>query len=357
MKITDTRAIGPGEACFLVAEIGNNHQGCVEIAKEMVLRAAWAGADAVKFQKRDVNSLLTDSGLRAPYGGPNSFGPTYGEHRKRLELDFLELAEVKTVAEDKGLVFFASVWDKPSLEGMCSLGAGPIKIPSADLTNIPLLREAAGNGIPIILSTGMSTLEEIDRAVEEILRRHSRLALLQCNSSYPCPDGETGVAVMELLKRRYGLPVGYSGHERGLGPSLAAASLGASIIERHFTLDKNMRGTDHPASLTPEEFKSLAETVRSIEASLAKDVKSVSPAERKTALKLRKSIVFARDLPAGHVLAERDLTAKCPGDGVSPLEWDKVIGARLITPATRDGRFQWDMVEASGAEELSRAAT
>ena len=347
IRLKSGREIGDGRPCFLVAEIGNNHQGDSEIARELISKAAEAGADAVKFQKRDMNALLTEQGRTAPYTGPNSFGPTYGEHRMNLELSPADIEELKLFAEKLGLVFFASVWDLPSLELLHDMDAWLIKIPSADLTNVPLLRRAAELGAPVVLSTGMSEMREIDRAVHELTTRHRHVALLHCNSSYPCPDSETGVRLMAKLKERYGLPTGYSGHEQGLGPSLAAAAHGACIIERHFTLDKKLPGTDHKASLDPEEFSELTRLVRSMEAAMIADEKCISPAERRTATKLKKSVVFTRPLPAGHVIGEDDLAAKCPGTGVSPLHWDEIIGCRLTSPVEHEQLFDWELVAAA----------
>jgi N-acetylneuraminate synthase/sialic acid synthase len=227
---------------------------------------------------------------------------------------------------------------------MHELRAHPIKVPSADLTNLPLLRKIAALGAPVILSTGMSEMREIDVAVNELTAHHDDVALLHCNSSYPCPDSETRVRAMLRLRDRYGLPTGYSGHEKGLGPSLAAAALGACIVERHFTLDKTLSGTDHKASLVPEEFAELARTVRSMEAAMLTDEKLISPAERSTATKLRKSVVFARPLSAGHLIREKDIRTKCPGTGVSPLHWDEIIGTRLCEPVEADQLFSWELV-------------
>lgn len=356
------KRIGRDHPVFLVAEIGCNHQGDMQTAMRMIEEAAKAGADAVKFQKRNIRALFTEEGYSRPYTGTDSFGPSYGRHREALELSLDELAALKQYAESHGLVFFASVWDIPSLEDILSLGVELIKIPSADLVNLPLLRRAAESGVPLVLSTGMSDIEDIDVAVAEILPFHDKVVLLHCNSSYPCPDEETAVPVMDLLYKRYGLPTGYSGHEKGLGPSLAAVArgacgaCGACMVERHFTLDKTLPGTDHKASLTPDEFSMLSGLAREIEASLAKKTKEVTPAEKKCAAKLRKSIVFSRDLPAGHVLEEADLTLKCPGDGVSPLMLDRVAGSILKKSVRHDALFDWDMVLSSGDDIVDKAA-
>ncbi|MBN2139813.1 MAG: N-acetylneuraminate synthase family protein [Desulfovibrionaceae bacterium] len=336
--------IGRGSPCFVVAEIGNNHQGQYPVARKMVAEAARAGADAVKFQKREVTALLTRAGREAPYTGKNSFGPTYGAHRAALELDMDDMARLKEYAESLGLVFFASAWDAPSLDQIVDLGVELLKICSADLVNVPLLRRYAETGIPTILSTGMSSLEDIDRAVAEIRRCHDHLVLLQCNSSYPCADEHIALPVLETLKERYGLPVGYSGHERGIGPSVASVALGACVIERHFTLDKDMRGTDHSASLDPEDLTRMVAMVREVEKAMLVKGKKVFPEEQCAARKLRKGIVFSRDLPAGHVLAEADIMTRSPMIGVSPLHWDEVIGATLRRPVSCEEPLSWEIL-------------
>ncbi|GFK95407.1 N,N'-diacetyllegionaminic acid synthase [Fundidesulfovibrio magnetotacticus] len=344
IRLASGAQIGNGSPCFVVAEIGNNHQGDLAIARRMVEEAARAGAGAVKFQKRDMNAMFTDEGLQMPYSGPNSFGRTYGEHRLALEISLDDMAQLKALAESLGMVFFASAWDQVSLAEMEALGVEMLKISSADLVNVPLLRQAGATGLPVILSTGMSSLEEIDHAVAELRRFHDRIVVLHCNSTYPCPDECVALPVMAQLSRRYGLHVGYSGHEQGLGPSVAAAALGARVVERHFTLDRTLRGTDHQASLDPEGFARMVRLIREAEAAMAVTRKEVFESERKAAVKLRKSIVFARDLPAGHTLTESDLTVKCPGHGISPILWDDVLGRALVAPVRHEDLVQWELL-------------
>ncbi|EPR43934.1 N-acetylneuraminic acid synthase domain-containing protein [Desulfovibrio sp. X2] len=336
--------IGHGRPCFVVAEVGNNHQGKLEIAKEMVYAAAECGADAVKFQKRHTPSLLTQEGMAAPYTGPNSFGPTYGAHRDALELDIEEMAQIKDLSERLGLVFFASAWDMVSLRQMFGLGVELIKVASADLTCLPLLREIGRSGVPVIASTGMSNWDEIETAVAELRAFHDDIILLHCNSSYPCPEDEIALPVMHELKRRFGLPVGYSGHEEGLAPSLAAAAQGACLVERHFTLNKMLPGTDHKASLEPSQLKSLVGMIRDVERAMRETEKKVFPKEESSAKKLRKSIVAARLIPAGKIITAEDLTVKSPGTGISPLEWDAVIGQKAVREIKEDRLLDWDMV-------------
>lgn len=338
--------IGHGRPCFLVAEIGNNHQGKLELAKEMVLAAAEAGIDGVKFQKRNIDALLNEDGKNAPYTGPNSFGPTYGRHRQALELDVEQMAELRTLTHKLGMTFFASAWDHVSVDQMQDIGWDIAKICSADLVNIPMLRQIGAMGVPVILSTGMSSWEQIDKAVSELRAFHDKIVLLHCNSSYPCPEEEIGLPVMEAMRARYGLPVGYSGHERGYAPTLAAVARGACVIERHITLNKNLPGTDHQVSLEPGQLRELVTMIREVERAMLVTDKQVFAKESQAAVKLRKSIVAARDLPAGTVLTAQDLAVKSPGDGMSPLLWDDVIGKTLIAALAKDEQVHDDALGA-----------
>jgi len=348
IRLRSGRVIGRQQPCFIVAEVGNNHQGKLDMALEMIREAARCGVDAIKFQKRDSEALLTTEGRNAPYNGKNSFGRTYGEHREALELDIDAMAQCKRLAEALGLVFFASTWDQVSLAQMDALGVELLKISSADLVSLPLLRQAGATGIPIIISTGMSGYPEIDMAVSLLRRYHDDLAILHCNSSYPCPEEQIALPVLQQLWERYGQPVGYSGHEQGLGPSVAAAAMGACVVERHFTLDRTLPGTDHKVSLDPHGLAQLVTMVREVEKALSVREKQVFPSEICSAKKLRKSIVFARDLPAGHVLTKSDITVKCPGTGLSPIHWDGVIGSTLLTQARFEEQLAWDMIVPAG---------
>lgn len=340
--------VGHGQPCFIVAEVGNNHQGDMGHARRMVEEAAKAGVQAVKFQKRHMESLLTRVGREAPYGGANSFGPTYGEHRLALELSVEDMAELKALSESLGLVFFASAWDEVSLDEMLGLDVEMLKVCSADLVNVPLLRRVAATRLPVILSTGMSSLDEIDAAVALVRSYHDSLVLLHCNSSYPCVEEQIGLPVMDTLRERYNLPVGYSGHERGLAPSVAAVALGACVVERHFTLDKTQVGTDHKASLEPAELASLVRMIREVESAMILKGKKVFPEELAAAKKLRKCMVFSRDLPAGHVLVPADLTTRSPLDGISPVHWDEVLGAVLLRPVKHEEPLQWETLSMRG---------
>lgn len=270
---------------FIVAEIGQNHQGNLDIAKELIREAKLCGADAVKFQKRNVKLLLTPEEYNRPYDSPHSFGRTYGEHREFLELSAEAYAELKEYAEAQGLVFFASPWDVDSATFLYELGVPLFKIPSACLTNRALLRRVAGFGRPVIASTGMSTLAEIDEAVA--ILRQVPLYLMQCTSAYPCEFNAVNLAVIPALRKRYGVPVGLSGHHRGIAVDAAAVALGARLLERHFTLDRTMKGSDHAASLEPPGLSKLVRDVRAVEQALGSGLKDVLPCEIPVKAKLR----------------------------------------------------------------------
>lgn len=314
------RLVGGGQPCYFIAEAGVNHNGDVEIAKQLVSVAARAQADAVKFQKRRVKDILIMDALARPYAGPNSLGSTYGEHRERLELSEDNYGELAQHARQLGITFLASVWDKRSADFVESLDVPAFKIPSADLTNLPLLQYVAQKDKPMIVSTGMSTLEEIREAVDTIRKHNEQLILLQCVSTYPCEVGEVNLRVMETLRREFNVLVGYSGHEKaGFAVTEAAVALGAVVVERHFTVDRTMPGPDHAASLEPLGLERLIIHIREdVEPALGSPEKLISDAEWKVRERLAKSIVAARDIPAGAAIEPEMLTVKGPGTGLKP---------------------------------------
>lgn len=278
--------------CYLVAEIGQNHQGDPAIARELIHTAKLCGVDAVKSQKRELAALLSPEEQSRPYTSPHAFGATYGEHRRRLELGREAWADLFAYARELGITLFASPWDLPSATLLRELGCPIFKIPSAAVTNLPLLEEIARYGRPVILSTGMSTIEEIDAAVAVL--SGSELTLLQCTSAYPVESSAVNLRAMQTLAERYGRPVGLSGHHRGIAIDAAAVALGACLLERHFTLDRTMKGTDHAASLEPPGLSKLVRDVRAVEAALGSGEKAVLECERAARDKLR----AARPLPA-----------------------------------------------------------
>ncbi|MBV9349515.1 MAG: N-acetylneuraminate synthase family protein [Patescibacteria group bacterium] len=322
-----TKPVGVGYPVFVIAEIGINHNGDVGIAKRLIDAAAEAGADAVKFQKRDTKEVLTKEGREKPYTSPHAFAPTYGEHRDKLEFGEMEYKELKRYAAEKGLLFFASVWDTKSTDFMREIGVDAYKIPSADLMSLPILEYVARQNKPVLLSTGMSTEEEIDTAVHTILQHNNRLILFHCLSLYPSPEHMLNVRYMDVLRDTYApLPVGYSGHERDLLPTLVAVSRGAVIVERHLTLDKDMKGSDHAGSLEPHELKDLVTQIRRIERIFGTSEKIMYDELLPLREKLAKSVTTTRPIRKGERITRDMLTVKSPGNGISAAKIRDVIG-------------------------------
>jgi sialic acid synthase len=292
----------------------------------LVRIAARCKADAVKFQKRTIDELLTRAALERPYVNRNSLGATYGEHRLKLELGEDEWLRLRDLANSLGLEFMGSAWDRGSADLLDALDTPAIKTPSAALTDLDLLEYIARKGRPMIVSTGMSTLEEVDQAVERILRHTDQLILLQCTSAYPSEFEDINLRVMETFRTRYSVPIGYSGHERGIAVSEAAATLGACVVERHFTSDRTLPGPDHAASLEPIGLEKLVRDIRHIEMALGSANKSIAAAELPVRARLSKSVVAAEHIPPGATLTAEMLVAKSPGDGIPANHMRRLIG-------------------------------
>jgi len=332
------KAIGAGQPTFFIAEIGNNHNGDYFMAKRSIEEAAQAGADAVKFQKRFIDEVFTKELQDTPQTKDEVFGKTYGEYRKSFELSKEDFIKLKKVSEDLGVIFFATPFDLKGVEFLEEIGMDLYKIASFDATNIPLLEAIAKKGKPIILSVGMSTAEETDLAVETILKHNKNLILMHCVSVYPTPDERLNLSTISYLKEKYApLPVGYSGHERDILPSISSVTLGGCVIERHFTLDKKLPGPDHGTiSIEPEEFKQMVEGARRIEKALGVTDKILFEEEKKVRAKHSKSIVSKKSIKAGTVITEDLLAFKSPGHGFKPYELDKVVGKKVVVDIPED---------------------
>jgi sialic acid synthase len=332
------RRIADDTPCFVIAEIGHNHQGSVEQAKELFRAARDAGVDAVKLQKRDNARLFTRELYDSPYDNENSFGPTYGRHREALELDRDAYAELRDLAAELGLVFFATAFDEASADLLAELGLPAYKIASGDLRNTPLLRHVAALGKPMIVSTGGATLEDVDRAMEAIAPINDRICLLQCTAAYPAAVEELNLAVITTLRERYPeVVVGLSDHQDGIAMATVAYMLGARVIEKHFTLSHAAKGTDHAFSLIPEGMRKLVRDLARVPVAMGDGEKRPLPSEEKPLRKMGKKLVAARPLPAGHVLAPGDLVARSPADeGLSPYELDTLVGLPLARALAED---------------------
>lgn len=334
---------GEANRCYVVAEIGLNHNGLLATAMELVEIAADAGVDAVKFQKRDVENLAVGAVLDSIESRFPSLGETYREVRERHEFTFDEFEALKTRAEKLGLDFFVTPFDVPSVEFLELLEVDRYKIASHGVTNLPLLKRVADTHKPVLMSTGMASIEEVDSAIDILRRGTTDLAVLHCVSSYPTASDEARLDLIPSLRERYDVPVGYSGHEIGFLPTLVAVGLGAQIVERHITRDKALEGFDHHLSLEPEDLVELVGRIREVESMFGTGPKFVSERERSTRLKYQVSMVSARELQTGDVLGEDDFTFKNPGTGLSPSEADDLIGKSALQFIEADCVLQREM--------------
>jgi N-acetylneuraminate synthase/N,N'-diacetyllegionaminate synthase len=323
------RRIGEGEPPYVVAEAGVNHNGSGELALRLVEAAAGAGADAVKFQTFSANAVATAKARQADYQRRGAPARSQAEMLRDLELPEQALRACAGRAAELGITFLSTPFDLDSVQVLAALGVPAFKVGSGDLTNLVLLRAVAAHGKPILLSTGMATLAEVDAAVRD-LRDHGDppLALLQCTSAYPADSADANLAAMATLRARFGAPVGYSDHSAGIAVAIAAAALGAAVVEKHLTLDRTMPGPDHAASLEPRAFAELVAGVREAHVALGDGAKQPSPGEDDVRQVARRSLVVTRDVRAGERLSAADLDAMRPDGGISPLRLDEVIGRR-----------------------------
>ena len=323
---------------LIIAEAGVNHNGSIELAKKLVEKAKEAGVDYIKFQTFKASKLVTKAAKQAEYQQKNigKEGDSQYQMLKKLELSAEEHEILIDYCKELGIKFFSTAFDFDSIEYLHSLNLGLWKIPSGEVTNYPFLKRIAAYNEPTILSTGMCDMEDV-RAVVEALYKNGlskeNLILLHCNTEYPTPFEDVNLKAMDALRKEFGVEVGYSDHTKGVEVPIAAVALGATVIEKHFTLDRNMEGPDHKASLEPDELKAMVSAIRNIEKAVGGDgTKHVSESERKNIAIARKSIVASCDIKVGEIFTEQNLTVKRPGNGISPTRWEEVVG----TKAKRD---------------------
>ena len=325
------RVVGAGRPCLIIAEAGVNHNGDVELAHRLVDAAHRAGADVVKFQSFVTEELITPDAPKAGYqvrttGG----GGTQFEMLQGLELRAAAHRELMTHCEDVGILYFCTPYDRPSVDMLDRLGVCGYKIASTDTTNTPLLRYIAGKGRPVILSTGMSNLGEVEEAVRalEAGAIGDEIGIMHCTSEYPAPPNEANLLAIGTLDRSFGYPVGFSDHTEGITVAPWAVALGACMIEKHFTLSRTMEGPDHQASLEPDGLTELVRSIRSLESALGDGIKRPTSSELPNRPLMRKSLVVRRRIQKGETLTESDLTAKRPGTGLRPALYEQVIGQK-----------------------------
>lgn len=329
---------------FLVAEIGCNHNGSKELASKMVLEAKQCGVDAVKFQTFQADELISCYAPKAEYQkATTGTADSQLEMTRKLELSHQDYLELKEYAQELGLIVFSTPFDLGSVDFLYENGQSIWKIPSGEITNLPYLKKIGGlacKNKKIILSSGMAAVEEIRECID-ILKKagtpEEQMVLLHCNTEYPTPDSDVNLSAIKDLRERFpGIPIGFSDHSVGDTAAIGAAALGAVMIEKHFTLDKNMEGPDHKASATPGELRSLCENVRRIEQMMGCGGKIVTESERKNKIVARKSIVARRPIQKGERLTEENITCKRPGNGISPLRWEEVLGTEAERDYQRD---------------------
>jgi sialic acid synthase len=341
----DGRTIGDQSECFVIAEVGHNHQGNLEKAKELFRQAKDCGVSSVKLQKRDNRSLYTRAMYDQPYDNENSFGPTYGAHREALEFGWDEYRELQAYARELGLVFFATAFDFQSADFLAELGAPAFKIASGDVRSIPLITHVARFGKPVIVSCGGATMDDVQRVYDAVMPVNRQLAVLQCTCSYPCDFGELDLGVIATLRQKFpDIVIGYSGHDSGIAMAVAAYMLGARIIEKHFTLNRAMKGTDHAFSLEPVGMKKMVRDLNRLRVAVGDGTKKVYPSETGAVRKMSKKLVAARALDSGHVVTERDVAFKSPGDGLPPYEIGRVLGKKLTRSLGPDEAFSLDVL-------------
>lgn len=316
---------------LIIAEAGVNHNGSMEIAKQLIDKAVEAGVDIIKFQTFKAEKLVSKTAKQAEYQKKNIGGGNDSQYEmlKKLELSEENQEELMAYCKEKGIRFWSTAFDLESMDYLHSLGLGLWKIPSGEITNYPFIRKIASYGEDVIMSTGMCEMMDIQNGMDVLLRygiRKEQITLLHCNTQYPTPYQDVNLNAMVSIKHEFDIQVGYSDHTSGIEVPIAAVAMGAKIIEKHFTIDRNLPGPDHKASLEPHELKAMVSAIRHIEQALGDGIKRVSDSEKANISVARKSIVAACPIKKGELLTEENLTVKRPGTGLSPMLWDEVIG-------------------------------
>jgi len=318
------------ERILIIAEAGVNHNGCLTLAKQLIDAASEAGADLVKFQTFSAKRLAIRAAEKAEYQKQSSDNDeSQYQMLKRLELSADMHQELIAHCVMRNIRFLSTGFDTGSIDFLESLGVNVFKIPSGEITNLPYLRHIGRLGKPVILSTGMSSMNDIEAAIdvlEQAGTSRSLITVLHCTTEYPLPMDEVNLRAMQSIETSLGVSVGYSDHTLGIEVPIAAAALGARIIEKHFTLDRNLTGPDHKSSLQPDEMKAMVKAIRNIEIALGDGIKRLTPSEIKNKEVVRKSLVACKAIKAGDIFSPENITTKRPGSGISPMRWDEIIG-------------------------------
>lgn len=337
-----------GKKVLIIAEAGVNHNGDLALAKELIGVAAETGADLVKFQTFKAEKLVSKEASQASYQKKNigSEDDSQFNMLKKLELSHEDHLDLMKYAQENGIGFFSTAFDTEGLDYLNELGFERFKVPSGEITNYPYLKRLAYIKKPVILSTGMSTLEEIGHALEVLTSEglsKDLITVLHCNTEYPTPMEDVNLKAMLTIRDAFDVPVGYSDHTLGTEVPIAAVALGATVIEKHFTLDRSLPGPDHRASLEPDELRAMVVAIRNIELAMSGNgKKEATPSELPNRTIARKSIHLKRDIHVGQILSEEDIIPLRPGDGISPMEWNNVIGNLFIKDLKAGSKLTWD---------------
>lgn len=352
----DGQRVADDTDCYVIAEIGHNHQGDLGKCKDLFRAAKECGVNAVKLQKRDNRTLFTREMYDSPYQSENAFGDTYGSHREALEFGRDEYVELIKFAKEIGVTFFSTAFDHNSADFLAELDMPAYKMASGDIVNIPLLKHVAKIGKPMVVSTGGATMDDVTRAYDAIAPLNKQLCIMQCTAGYPPEFEELNLRVIETYRERFPeVVIGFSSHDNGIAMALIAYMLGSRMVEKHFTINRAWKGSDQAFSLERDGMRRMVRDLHRARIAVGDGVKRVYPSELKPLQKMAKKIVAARDLPTGHVLRREDLALKSPNDGLPPYELDKLIGRRLRVGLKADTNLSFDAVEESSAA-LSKAS-
>lgn len=335
---------------IIIAEAGVNHNGDIKLAKKLIDAASEAKVDYVKFQSFKADKLVSPEAKKADYQIKNIGDNDDSQYQmlKQLELSSEDHLELISYCNSKKINFFSTAFDVDGITYLSSLNLNIFKIPSGELTNFPYLRAIANTRLPVILSTGMANIEEIEKSINVLISngtKKSEITVLHCNTEYPTPMIDVNLKAMLTIKEKLGVCIGYSDHTLGIEVPIAAVAMGAQVIEKHFTLDRNMKGPDHKASLEPRELKEMVEAIRNIEKAISGNgIKEISSSEKKNIFIARKSIHLSVDLKLGSVITEKDIIPLRPGDGICAMNWEKVIGKKVNTDLEKFSKLTWDNI-------------
>ena len=322
---------------YIIAEAGVNHNGSFDFARKMIDAARDAGVDCIKFQTFKSSNLVSHSAKKAEYQIKTTGDTSQEEMLKKLELSYDKFLSLKNYCDQTGIRFLSTPFDFESIDFLNTIDIPFWKIPSGEITNYPYLLAIAKTGKPVVMSTGMCRMDEIGAAIRVLKENGTKvIKLLHCNTEYPTPFEDVNLRAMQTMRDAFGLEVGYSDHTPGIEVPIAAVALGATIIEKHFTLDRNMDGPDHKASLEPDELAAMVRAIRNVEQAMGSGIKEPSKSEKKNIEIARKSIVAAKNIQKGEILTEENLTAKRPGSGISPMRWSEVVGTKAIRDFEED---------------------